>query len=98
MAGLIQRIDKIADGRFLGPVIITVKTDRSVKIALDSILLNYCILRDVYQMSNLDSLMGKVAETVKGKQNGEVLFTSLDMLYAHGKTKLYSEIAKHCNF
>ena len=48
-------------------------------------------------MPNLESLMEKVAEVINGKQ-GEVWFTSLDLLYAYGQTIVQSETAKHYNF
>ena len=42
--------------------------------------------------------MEKIAEIVNGKQEGELLFTSLDMLYAYGQTTQHTDTAKHCNF
>ena len=63
-------------------VVITVKKDRSVKIALDARSLNNAILKDKYQMPNLENLMKKVAEFINGKQKEDVWFTSLDMVYA----------------
>ena len=35
---------------------------------------------------------------INGKQEGEVWFTSLDMVYAYGQTVLHPETAKHCIF
>ena len=42
--------------------------------------------------------MEKVAEIINGEQGGEVLFTSLDMLYVYEQTILHPKTAKHCNF
>ena len=95
--GHIERVDKISDEMFIQPVVIRVKKDRSVKIALDARSLNNAIMEEKYQMPNLDSPMEKIAEIVNGKQEGEVRFTSLDMLYAYGQTTLHPETAKHCN-
>ena len=44
---------------FIQPVVITVKKDRSVKIALDARSLNIGILKDNYQMPNSGKLDGK---------------------------------------
>ena len=79
---------------FTQPVVITVKKDRSVKIALDA---NNAILKDKYQILSLDSLMENVAEIINGKQESEVFFTSFDMLYAYGQTILLRKQQKHCN-
>ena len=97
-SGHIERVDKISDEVFIQPVVITVRKDRSVKIALDARSLNIAIMKEKYQMPNLDSLMEKLSKIVNGKQKGEVLFTSLDMLYAYGQTTLHPDTAKHCNF
>ena len=42
--------------------------------------------------------MEKIAEIVNGKEEGEVRFTSLEMLYAYGQTTLHPETAKRSNF
>ena len=47
-------------------------------------------------MPNLESLLEKVAEIIHEKQGKEVLFTSLDMLYAYGQTILHPGTAKFC--
>ena len=49
-------------------------------------------------MPGLASLMNKIAELINNKQDGEVLFTSLDMLYAYGQIELHRGTAKRCNF
>ena len=49
-------------------------------------------------MPGLASLIDKIAEVINNKQDGEVLFTSLDMLYAYGQKELHRGTAKHCNF
>ena len=43
-AGHIERVDKISDEMFIQPVVITVKKDRSVKIAMDARSLNNAII------------------------------------------------------
>ena len=83
---------------FIQPVVITVKKDRSVKIALDARSLNNAILKNKYRMPNLESLMEKVAEIVNDNNDGEVFFTSLDIQYAYGQMILHHETAKHCTF
>ena len=49
-------------------------------------------------MEILENLMVQVAKIINSKDEGTVRFTSLDMLYANGQTKLHPEIAKRCNF
>ena len=96
--GHIRKVDKISDEVFIQPVLVTVKKDKTVKIALDSRALNNAILKEKYQMLNLDNLMEQVAEIINGGTEGEVRFTSLDMQYAYGQTELHPDPARHCNF
>ena len=49
-------------------------------------------------MPNLDNLIEQVAEIINSDNSGEVLFTSLDMLYAYRQTDLHPDTARHCNF
>ena len=51
-SGHIERVDKINDDVFIQPVVITVKKDRSVKIALDARALNESIAKDKNQKPN----------------------------------------------
>ena len=76
---------------------ITVKKDRSVKIALDARALNQAIDEDKYQMPNLDNLLDMVAERLDN-ENGEAFYSSVDMTYAYGQVLLHPLTAKHCNF
>ena len=95
--GHIERVDTIKDDVFIQPVVITVKKDQSVKIALDARAVNDSIARDKYQMPNLDNLMDMVAEKIDGKE-GQVFYSSVDMKYAYGQFPLDENTAKHCNF
>ena len=96
-AGHIKRVDSIRDDVFIQPTVITVKKDRSVKIALDARALNAAIRKDKYPMPNLDHLIDQIAEILH-TDNGEVWFTTLDLQYAYGQIPLHPNTAKHSNF
>ena len=53
--GHMKRVDKKTDDMFIQHLVITVKKDRSVKVALDARSLNNAILKNRYQMPNLES-------------------------------------------
>ena len=95
--GHIEKVDTIKDDVFLQPVVMTVKKDRSVKIALDARALNNSIARDKYQMPILENLMDTIAGKIDGKEE-EVWYSSVDMIYAYGQVPLDESTAKHCNF
>ena len=69
--GLFERVDEIKDDVFIQPTVITLKKDRSVKIALNARALNKAIDKDKFQMPNLDNLMEMIGERLDNS-NGEV--------------------------
>ena len=55
-----EKVDKFQDDVFIQPTVITVKKDKSVKIALDARALNESIAKYKYQMPNLDNLIDMI--------------------------------------
>ena len=50
-----EKVDVIKDNVFIQPTVSTVKKDKSVKVALDARALNNAIIKDKYQMPNLET-------------------------------------------
>ena len=86
-------MEKINDEVFIQPVVITVKKDKSVKVALDARSLNDAIKEDNSQKPNLDNLMEQVAEITNEENAREVRFTTLGRVYAFGQTNLQVDTA-----
>ena len=83
----------------MSPIVITVKKDQSIKLALDSKVLNKTIHKNKYQIPNIDMLIDTISQHLTNTQNGQqAYFTTLDLKYAYRQLKLYHDIAKHCNF
>ena len=71
--GNIERVNEIKDDVYIQTTVITVKRDKTVKIALDAREMNENIKKDKYQMPNLDDLLNTFAETIttqKGERYG----------------------------
>ena len=96
-SGHIEKVREIKDDVFIQPTVITVKRDKSIKIALDARELNQNVVNDKYPMPNLDNLMDMIAEHASSG-DGETFFTSLDMNYAYGQVELAPETSRQCNF
>ena len=94
--GHIEKTNEKTDKQFIQPV--AVKKDKRVKIALDARAINNEIVKDKYQMPNLEHLVALVTEQLDNKEHENALHTSLDMRYAYGRVPLAEETAKHCNF
>ena len=96
----IKRLEKCSDEYFISPVVITVKKNKSVKIALDSKELNDAIHKNKYQMQSIDHLIVAVATYIseRSNQNGTFYFSKIDLKYAYSQIPLEPELQKHCNF
>ena len=79
------------DDVFVQRTVITVKRDKSIKVALDARVMNE--KKDKYQMRNLDDLLSPLAEVITQDGEGEVWFTSVDLKYAFGQVLLNSELS-----
>ena len=67
----IIHLEKCPDDLFISPVVITVKKDKSIKIALDSKQLNKAIHKNKYQMQRIDHLTDSLAMQIASNKNKE---------------------------
>ena len=98
--GQIIKSEKCPDDLFISPVVITVKKDKSVKIALDSKKQNDAIHKNKYQMQSIDHLIDSVAVYISERRNlpGKYFFSKIDLKYAYSQIPLDENIQNHCNF
>ena len=81
----IIKLEKCSDEYFLSPVVITVKSDNSIKIALDSKELNDAIHKNKYQMQSIDHLMDTISKKISELKNnsGILCFSKIDLKYTY---------------
>ena len=96
----ISKLEKCPDDLFVSPVVITVKKDKSVKIALDSKKSNKAIHKNKYQIQSKDHLVDAVALFITQRKDspGTFWFSKKDLKYGYSHTPIDNSIAKHCNF
>ena len=70
---------------FVSPAVITVKKDKSIKIALDSRKLNEVTIKREEQMPNMEEQLSKISRKISEGEDGEILATKLDFDYAYGQ-------------
>ena len=58
--GHIEKLSSCSDEHFISPIVITVKKDQSIKLALDSKVLNKAIHKNKYQMLNIEMLIDTI--------------------------------------
>ena len=96
----IKKLTSCSDEYFISPVVITVKSDQSIKIALDSKIVNDAIHKNKYQMQSIDHLMDKIAMKISDLKTtvGTLYFSKIDLKYAYSQLPLHPDTQKHCNF
>ena len=81
--GHIEKLSSCSDEHFISPIVITVKKDQSIKLALDSKVLNKAIHKNKYQMPNIEMLIDTISQHLTNTQNcQQAYFTTLDLKYA----------------
>ena len=96
-SGHLEKADNTTENCFISPAVITIKKDKSVKIALDSRKPNEACIKRKAAMPNMEELISKIsAKITKGED--EIWMSNIDLDYAYGQAKLSEEAAKHCVF
>ena len=95
--GHLEEADKTTENCFVSPAVITIKKDKSVKIALDSRKLNESYIKRKATMPNMEEPISKIFAKIT-KSNGEVWMSKIDLDYAYGQAKLSTEASRHCVF
>ena len=97
--GHFEKLCSCSDEHFISPIVIAVKKDQSVKLGLDSKVLNKAIHKNKYQMPNIDLLVDKISKHLTNTQNGQQAnFSTLDLQNDYSQLQLHKDTAKHCNF
>ena len=93
----IKKLTKCSDEHFISPVVITVKSDQSIKTALDSKILNDSIHKNKYQIQSIDHLMNKIGMKILElkTQEGKLHFSKIHL--ANSQLPLHPDTQKHCN-
>ena len=98
--GHIVKLEKCSDQQFISPIVITVKKDQSIKLAMDSKQINKMIHKNKYQMPNIDILLDNVAQSAQQGHDkpGTTLFSTIDLRYAYSQLNLDDATRQQCNF
>ena len=83
----IKKINSCSDKNFISPIVITIKRDIAVKLALDSKILNKSIHKTKYQMPNIDNLIDTIQQNLITTASQETAyFSTLDLKYAYSSS------------
>ena len=94
----IIKLDKCSDRQFISSIVITVKKDQTVELALDSKKINKFIHKNKYQMPNIGLLLVNIAQGIKSDKSKQTLFSKLDLRYIYSPILLDQKTQEQCNF
>ena len=79
----IIKLEKCSDQPFISTIVIKVKKDHSIKLAMDSEQINKLIQKNKYQMPKIDVLLDNVAQSAQEGHNkpGITLISTIDLRY-----------------
>ena len=95
--GHLEEADKTTENWFVSPAVITIKKDKSVKIAFDSRKLNESCIKRKATMPNMEELFSQISAKIT-QSDGEIWMSKIDLDYAYGQAKLSAEASRHCVF
>ena len=81
-SGHLEKIKDVDEDCFVSPVVITVKSDKSVKIALDSRKLNASCIKMRPHMPNMEELLNQISVEITRDRTMQLFMSKIDMDYA----------------
>ena len=97
-SGHLEKIKDVDEDCFVSPVVITVKSDKSVKIALDSRKLNDSCIKMRPHMPNMEELLNQISVEISRDRTLQLFISKIDLDYAYGQMKLFEETSRQCVF
>ena len=97
-AGHLEKVNSVDEVCFVSTVVITVKNDKSVKIALNSRNLNDSCIERTQHMPNMEELLNQISVEVTRDRTLQLFISKIDLDYAYGQNKLFEETSRQCVF
>ena len=97
-SGHLEKIKDVDEDCFVSPVVITVKSDKLVKIALDSRKLNDSCVKMRPHMPNMEELLNQISVEITQDRTTHFFMSKIDLDYAYGQMKLSEETCRQCVF
>ena len=96
--GHLEKVKHVNEDCFVSPVVITVKNDKSMEIALDSRKLNDSCINIRPHMPNMEKLLNQISIEITRNRTKELNISKIDLDYAYGQMKLSKETSRQCVF
>ena len=96
--GHLEKVNNVDEDCFVSPVVITVKNDKSVKIALDYGKLNDSCIKRRPHMPNMEKLLNQISVEITRDRTLQLIISKIDLDYSYGRMKLSDDTSRHCVF
>ena len=96
--GHIEKVNNINENCFVSPAVITVKKDKSVKIALDSRKVIEITVKRKAQMPNMEELISRISRKIADGPADEIWISKFDLDHAYGQLILSRAASNLCIF
>ena len=94
--GHLEKINDVDEDCFISPVVITVKSDKLVKIAFDSRKLNESCIKMRPHTPNMEELINQISVKVTQDRTVQLFISKIDLDYAYGQMMLSKETSRQC--
>ena len=95
----IIKLSSCPDKYFISPIVVTVKKDQTIKLAMDLKVLNKAIHKNKYRMPNIDTLIESISQQISAPASqNTTYFSTIDLKYAYSQLNLDTNTANRCNF
>ena len=96
--GHLEKTNDVDEDCFVSPVVITIKSDKLVKIALDSRKPNDSCIKMRPHMPNMEELLNQITVEITRDRTVQLFLSKIDLDYAYGQMQLSQETSRQCVF
>ena len=89
-----EKVKHVDEYCFASPVVIKVKNDKLVKIALESRMLNDSCIKIRPNMPNMEELLNQISVEITRDRTKELRISKIDLDYVYGQMKLHNETSR----
>ena len=91
----IMKFSSCPDKNFISPIVVTIRKDQTIKLALISKTLNKANHKNKYQMPNIDTLIESIPQKISAPVSQNTThFSTLDLKYAYSQLNLDTNHSK----
>ena len=96
--GHLAKINDVDEDCFVSPVVITIKSDKSVKVALGSRKLNDSCIKMRPHMPNMEEILNQISVEITRDRTVQLFLPKIDLDYNYRQMKLSEETSRQCVF